>query len=275
MFNEVLGAEIAVPESPRRIASFSPAATEALFMLGLGDRVAGVSAFCARPAEAAAKRRLGSYSTVRDDVLDEVAPDLVLTVTGYQREFAVRLSKKYPTYPLELPVSVAGIADFVIKVGLVSGAPDQARKLGGSLLREVGRMDPVADLTGYIEIDLGGPVSFGAYSYITDAFRLLGCRPVYGESRTEWLKPDLDEVRELDPDVIVYEPKMFSKFTKENLDGLIASRGWERLRARRAGNVFLTPGPLDFFAHHGPSFITGALPWLEQKLMEAKERVVP
>ena len=119
VFNEVLGAEMSIPESPERIVSFSPAATETLFVLGLGEKVVGVSAFCARPAEARAKRKLGSYNTVRDEVLDELNPDLILTVTGYQREFAVRLSKRYPVYPLELPVSVAGIVDFVVKVGLV------------------------------------------------------------------------------------------------------------------------------------------------------------
>ena len=54
MFNEVLGFEVEVPDAPERIVSFSPAATEALFMLGLGERVAGVSAFCARPPEARA-----------------------------------------------------------------------------------------------------------------------------------------------------------------------------------------------------------------------------
>ena len=49
LFNEDLGVEIPVPEAPRRIVGFSPAATEVLFQLGLGDNVVGVSAFCARP----------------------------------------------------------------------------------------------------------------------------------------------------------------------------------------------------------------------------------
>ena len=129
LFSEVLGSEVLVPDSPQRIVSFSPAATETLFLLGLGEKVAAVSAFCARPEAARAKRRVGSYNSVRDDVLAGLRPDLVLTVTGYQREFALRLSKKYPVYPLELPVSVAGIVDFVNKVGLVTGAAEPAREL--------------------------------------------------------------------------------------------------------------------------------------------------
>lgn len=274
LFNEVLGAEVEIPEAPERIVSFSPAATESLFMLGLGEKVAGVSAFCARPAAARSKRRLGSYNTVRDEVLDGVKPDLVLTVTGYQRDFALRLSKKYPVYPLELPVSIAGIVDFVVKVGLVCGRPERGRELAADLLRKAGSLGRVTNLKGYVEIDLGGPVSFGSYSYITDAFRFLGGSLVYEDSPSEWLVPDLEWVRAQDPDLLVYEPKMFSGFREEEVGRILRSRGWERMRAERLGNVFVTPGPLDFLAHHGPSFITEALPWLEGRLRLAKERIV-
>lgn len=273
LFNEVLGSEVPVPESPNRIVSFSPAATETLFQLGLGDRVVGVSAFCARPAEAKAKRKLGSYNTVREELLDELHPDLILTVTGYQREFAVRLSKKYPVYPLELPASVAGIIDFVVKVGLVAGAVDGGRELARWLLKSMAGLGEVAGLSCYVEMDLGGPVSFGRYSYITDSFRFLGSRHVYEDAPSEWLQPDLKYVEARDPGAVFYEPKMFSGFSDGDMEGLLRSRGWHRLRAVESGNVFVTPGPLDFLAHHGPSFITEALPWLEGRLKLAKERV--
>ena len=273
VFSEVLGTAIPVPDSPERIVSFSPAATETLFQLGLGEKVVGVTAFCARPVEAQSKRKLGSYNTVREEVLDELNPDLILTVTGYQREFAVRLSKKYPVYPLELPLSVAGIVDFVVKVGLVAGAARKGRELGTSLLRSLGSLPRVSKLDSYVEINLGGPVSFGAYSYITDAFRLLGSSHVYEDEPCEWRVPDLEAVSSMNPDAIFYEPKMYSKFEGGDLATLLRSRGWTGLKAVALGNVFVTPGPLDFLAHHGPSFITQALPWLAEQLTTASAKV--
>jgi iron complex transport system substrate-binding protein len=273
IFNEVLGEDVEVPDRPQRIVSFSPAATETLFGLGAGDRLAGVSAFCARPTEALAKRKVGSYNTVREDLLDELDPDLILTVTGYQRKFAVRLSKKYPVYPLELPVSVAGIVDFVVKVGLVSGEPDRARAMEGSLLEGLGRVRRVRGMRVYVELDLGGPVAFGAHSYITDSIRLLGCSSVTERQRSEWLRPDFKEVEREGADVIIYEPKMFTKFGDADLAELIRRRGWEGMGAVRRGNCFVTPGPLDFLAHHGPSFVTVAIPWLEEKLASAAENM--
>ena len=273
VFSEVLGTEVPVPDPPQRIVSFSPAATETLFLLGLGDKVVGVSAFCARPEAARRKRRVGSYNTVREEVLSELRPDLVLAVTGYQREFALRLSRRHPVYPLELPVSVAGIVDFVNRVGLVTGAAEPARELAASLLRKVGGLGRTSGLRSYVEIDLGGPVSFGLFSYITDAFRLLGSSQVYEKRPSEWLKPDLGWVASQDPDVVVYEPKMYSGFGAGDVAPLLTSRGWEGLRAVRLGNLFVTPGPLDFLAHHGPSFITEALPWLERMLKSAKVKI--
>lgn len=269
VFNEILGTEVSIPEVPTRIVSFSPAATETLFEIGAGEHVVGVSAFCARPLEVKEKRKVGSYNTVREEVLDELRPDLILAVTGYQREFAFRLAKKYPVYPLELPVSVAGIVDFVVKVGLVAGVPDRARELATSLLHTIGDLRSVPKLRAYEEIDLGGPVTFGAYSYITDAFRVLGCSTICEDERSEWLKPDLEAIAGEDPDVIIYEPKIFASFDARNLQHLIESRGWVSLKAVKAGNVFMTPRPLDFLAHHGPSFVTVALPWLEENLRTA------
>jgi iron complex transport system substrate-binding protein len=274
VFNEILGTGVRIPEIPSRIVSFSPAATETLFEIGAGENIVGVSAFCARPPEAKEKRRVGSYNTVREELLDELKPDLILAVTGYQREFAVKLSRKYPVYPLELPISVAGIVDFVVKVGLVAGMPDRARDLAATLLRKIGGLGRVPELRAYVELDLGGPVTFGAYSYITDAFRVLGASSVCESERSEWLKPDLTAIAGHDPDLIIYEPKMFTAFDEKNLRSLIDSRGWSGLRAVGAGNVFLTPRPLDFLAHHGPSFVTVGLPWLQDALTKAGSNLV-
>ncbi len=247
--------------------SFSPAITETLFLLGAGESVAGVSAFCARPSEARKKRVLGSYNTVRTETLKEIDPDVIFTTTGYQREFALRLAKDLPVYAIELPVSLAGIVDMAMKVALVTGLVREGSKLSRQMLDALSLCKPVGKgLRVYLEIDFNGPVSFGAYSYITDAMRYLAVQSIYGEEACEWLTPDLGFVKASDPDAIVYEAKMFSRFDEDDLKRVLRERGWENLRAVKNDRVFLAPGPLDFFAHHGPSFILEALPWLRAKL---------
>ncbi len=227
----------------------------------------GVSAFCARPPEARKKRVVGSYNTVDRKVLEELHPDLVFTTTGYQRDFALRMSRELPVYAVELPVSVVGILDMVVKTGLIVNKVPEANNLARTLLGTLASLKPIGrKLRVYLEIDFGGPVSFGAYSYITDALRLLGVESVYGDRPCEWLTPDLKFVGESNPDVVVYEAKMFSRFQEADLKKLMEKRGWNEIDAVRRGHAFLAPGPLDFFAHHGPSFISATIPWLRDRL---------
>lgn len=256
-----LGRKVEVPEDPQRIISFSPAITETLFELDLGSRIKGISAFCSRPKETSKIRKVGSYGSARMEVLREINPDLVLTISGFQLDFARTLAKEFPVYTFELPSSVAGIIDLVSKIGIVTGMRNEARYMEFELIKYLGSLRRRPSLSGYIEIDLGGPVTFGSMSYITDALAILGVKSIYADLPSEWVQPDLDFVKKSDPDVIFYEPKMYSKFLPGDLDKLISARGWESMEAVKNKRVFTSPGSLDFFAHHGPSFIREVLPW--------------
>lgn len=258
--------KVTVPDEPQRIISFSPAVTEILYELGLGESVVGVSAFCSRPSETSSVRKVGSYSSANPEVLKELDPDIILTISGYPNKFALELAKKFPVFSFELPSSVSGIVDLVSRVGIVTGKVGESKYMEFELLKYLGSLRRRPKLSGYLEIDLGGPTTFGSMSYITDALSLLGIQSIYRNTPSEWLSPDLKHVEKMDPDVIFYEPKMYSDFSDEDLKKLVSERGWDDLSAVKKGNIFRTPGKLDFFAHHGPSFIREVLPWAMDKV---------
>lgn len=261
-----LGNHVSIRDDIERIISLSPAVTEILYEIGLGDRIVGLSAFCSRPQETASVRKVGSYGSARIEVIEELNPDVIFTVSGYPVDFAGRLSRKFPVYVFELPASVAGIVDLVNRVGTVTTRTREANRIESDLLRRLGNMRRAEGMSAYVEIDLGGPVTFGYRSYITDALSLLGLESVYGLHDKEWIEPDPDFVRRKDPDFIFYEPKMYSQFGQADLEKLIKARGWENMKATVNGKVYHTPGPLDFIAHHGPTFIREVIPWLEEKI---------
>lgn len=62
----------------RRIVSLTPAITETLFALGLGDRVVGVTRFCDYPPEATRRPQVGGYADPDVEAVLALAPDLVL-----------------------------------------------------------------------------------------------------------------------------------------------------------------------------------------------------
>jgi ABC-type Fe3+-hydroxamate transport system, periplasmic component len=259
LYSEVLGKSVEVPDRPERIVSLAPAITETLYMLGLEERVVGVSFFCDKPPQVSKKPRVGAYLNVNYSLLEKLRPDLVLVTTGAQRERIAELeSKGYVVYPIPLPVSVYGILDGIIVVGMVVGEVDKARQLASSLLDRL--MDLRGTLKGvklYYEIDLGGPVSVGAYSYIGDAFKLMGASHVFEGQRIPYvINPSPEAVKAFDPDVIIYEQKLGEKASIESVRRSLEARGMGSLRALREGKVVIME--YDSLAHYGPSFFEAA-----------------
>jgi iron complex transport system substrate-binding protein len=267
VYCELTHKELLLPDRCERIISFSPAVTEALFQMGLGDFVVGVSVYCVRPESARKKNIVGSYNSFKENKLRELMPDVIFTTTGYQLELIEKLNDKFNVYPVRLPPSVSEIIATCFEVGVVAGYFSKAREIERKLTTELGNLISSARKEVkprvYVEIDLGGPVTFGAYSYITDAIELLGGVNVFGEFPAEWLKPDDEIVKELNPDLIIYEPKMFSKRReRERILSMFNARFGD-IKAVKEGKIFITPGIYDFLAHHGPSFITEVMPWLK------------
>ena len=79
-----------------------------------------------------------------------------------------------PVVCVELPVSLAGIIDLPVKIGIITGKREEGRKLSYNLMKSL--PSPKREIVGscYLEIDLASPIAFGAFSYITDALRFEG-----------------------------------------------------------------------------------------------------
>ncbi len=269
MINELTDAKgfrVKVPEDIRSIVSLSPAVTEILFDLGLDDSITGVTPYCVRPDKAREKKKVGSYGYANLELLETIKPDLILTVTGYQDKLVERLREKFNVFSFELPSTVSGIIDLVVRVGIVTGKSEEARKIESQLIEKLNKLRKFNGESVYIELDLGGPVTFGALSYITDSLFFMGLDPIYKKELKEWIIPDFKYVKERDPYFIIFEPKMFSRRDENIVERIIKDRGWENIDAYLGKRIFVTPGNYDFFAHHGPSFIREALPWLASKI---------
>ena len=70
---------VTISKVPQRIVSHVPSITETLFVLGLGERVVGVSDYCDYPEEAKLKPSFGNYFNPSIENIVALDPDLVLT----------------------------------------------------------------------------------------------------------------------------------------------------------------------------------------------------
>ncbi len=267
VFCETLGTELSLPEQCQKVVSLSPAATEAIYELGLSDLLVGVSTYCVHPKDWRKKLPvLGAYKNIKENLLARLNPDLIITTTGYQREFALELSRKYNVYAFALPPTVSAIISASAELGVVLGFPEKATKLSKTFTKQLGNLTEARPLNVYIEIDLGGPVTFGKYSYITDACRWLGIKNVFADKNAEWLTPTPEQIARKNIDLIIYEPKMFSKKRRSILEvkAFFQKRGLGNLPAVQQEKIVLTPSLYDFIAHHGPGFIRNVMPWLKK-----------
>ena len=264
-FRDALGNITQINDKLERIVSLSPSVTETLFEYGLGNKIVGVSAFCKRPAETDNIRKVGSYGNARIEVLDEIKPDIVMMMSGYAEPLYKKIRERYNTFLFKLPTTVFGILELIKEVGIVTSSQDKAKELEYDMLKGLNKIKRYP-LKGYLEIDLGGSVTFGSQSYITDSLTLFGLSLPYETRQREWMVPDDKEIVEFDPDILIYEGKMYRGSSKEEARKLFTDRGYGNSSFMRNNNIFVTPGKLDFFAHHGPSFFREVIPWLRDTL---------
>ena len=255
VYSEVLGREVEVPEEPERIVSLAPSITETLYEIGVWDRVVGVSLFCNKPGKAREKPRVGAYLNVNYKLLEELKPDLVLVTTGAQRRIIGDLVKKgYTVYPIPLPVSVYGILENIVATGIVVGRLREARRLAARLAGRLEKLrGALSGLKIYYEISLGGPVTAGGHSYITDALSLLGAETPFSYYRVPWItNPDPEVVRRFNPEIIVYELQPGAEKTFDQVREELRGRLGDLEAIRRGRIVVLQP---DSLAHYGPSIV--------------------
>ncbi len=115
---------------PARIVSLTPALTEILFALELGDRVVGVTEYCDRPPEARSRPKVGGYVNPSVEAVLALKPDLVVVSPGPGNRDAVqamgRAGLEIAVVPAEtLPESLAAIES----VASAAGAPERGRSL--------------------------------------------------------------------------------------------------------------------------------------------------
>lgn len=255
VYSEVLSCYVEIPEHPSRIVSLTPSITETLFLLGVGDRIVGVSRFCFKPEEALSKVKVGDYVKVDYRILKSLKPDLILCSTGVQLELVRELySRGYPVYPIPLPTTVHDIISLVVSVGRLVGRDVEAYELASKLNLKLSSLKFRKRVRGYYEVDLGGPITVGKFSYITNSLYLLGVDHVYSNVSKTYFEPDYEFLSRIQSlEVVIYECAPGRLRGKSEVLSLMESRGLERLKAIVEGRVLvLEPNTL---THYGPSHI--------------------
>lgn len=127
------------PRSPTRIVSLAPNVTEILFVLGLADRVVGVTQYSDYPPAAAAKPKVGTFWQPDIEAVIALKPDLVVVALASerQRNLADRLGRMgYDSLALDI-WTVGDLFDAVATVGAATATEKQAEQVLAEIAAKV------------------------------------------------------------------------------------------------------------------------------------------
>jgi iron complex transport system substrate-binding protein len=192
---------------PTRIISLSPATTEALFALGAGDRIIGVTNFCDHPEEAKKKQKIGGMSNPSLEAIVALKPDLVvMTTDGNPREVDDRLrTMGLRTYVWtarkisELPEGIRALASVI-------GAPAHGEKLAADIEQSITHSPFIVQRSPKLKVlYIVWPEPLlvaGPGTAIDDAIALLGMNNAAAGARTAYPRYSIEELIREAPEVI-------------------------------------------------------------------------
>ena len=265
---ELLDHHFEMPEHPERVVCLTSGITEALFAMGCGDRVVGVSAYCARYVPDLKCPVAGDYLRVDEALLAELQPDLVLVTTGAQRPLGLKLARQgLPVYAAPLPNSFYGILENIVTASALLNQVTAGRRLCDEMARGAAARRAAAPERRpavYAELWFGRHArTIGGRTFIHDLIAIAGGDSILAATRAGYLELSLAEVAHRAPDVMIgfAEPEQPVDFRS-----LIVQRGWDRTFAPALIQSTVARGRN--VIHDGPSLLETAA-WLQGELSAA------
>lgn len=261
---------------PSRIICLTEETTETLYLLGEGDRVAGVSGYTVRPPEARRKPRVSSFLHARYDKIEGLHPDLILAFSDLQADITTELVKRgHPVFTFNQR-SVTEILQMVRVLGGIVGVAEKAERLARKLeagldaIRESAVRFPRRPRVYFEEWDQ--PLISGI-QWVEELVEIAGGDPVFPDLRHARLGKDriVDEAR-----VIAAAPEVFigswcgKPVRKEKV---LARPGWEAVPAIRDGHVYEVKS--SYILQPGPAALTEGVRQLHAVLCRALDVEVP
>jgi len=193
----------------RRIVSLSPATTEILFSLGLGDRIVGVTSFCDYPPEAKKKAKIGGMSNPSLESIVELRPDIVvMTTDGNPREVDDRLRgmslKTYVWTARTIAELPRGIRELASAMGVAERGDKLARGMEEGVEKYRSRKSGAGGQKKVVYIVWPEPLLVaGPDTAIHDAIALLGLENVAGHAPSSYPRYSIEELIRASPDVLI------------------------------------------------------------------------
>ena len=235
------GTEVVIAAEPAKIVSLTPAATETLFALGVGDRVVGkVEDWNLYPPEAAAIPDLAKFGSVDVEGIVGLGADLVIAGGSNfnpPEAIAKLRSLGVPVLVIFAPDLETALADMAL-IGRAVGRPDEAAALVAGIQAA---FDDVAAATAslpktlrvFYELDATNGYFGPAPDYFgTEMIRIAGGDPLTSGTPGVY-QIQAEQIVAFDPEVILLGDAAYGV----TVEAVGQRPGWDVLSAVKSGDV--------------------------------------
>ena len=240
---------------PRRIVCLTEEPTEVLYALGESDRIVGISGFTVRPAKARREKpKVSAFTSAKIDRILELKPDFVIGFSDIQADIAAELIRAGVEVWISNHRSVAGILDYIRRLGAMVGAGDRAADYVAGLQRgldAVSRQASLLKVRPRVYFEEWDEPMISGIQWVAELVRIAGGDDIFPERAEKSLArdrilPNGDEVIARAPQII-FGSWCGKKFRP---DRVAARPGWQAIPAVRDDQLFeikspiiLQPGP--------------------------------
>ena len=254
------GRKLTLDAKPSRIVSTAPSNTEALFALGAGDRVVGVTTFCVDPPEARTRAKVGDFSSLDFERVVALEPDLVVATWLEQRRHVEKMEGLGLKVLVLYPTSIEGTMRSLEILGRATGAEERAAALVAGMRRRLGAIDekvkalPELDRpTVFVELGASPLYTAGPGSTVDEVVVRAGGRNVAHDLGKPYATISREVVLARDPDFVIVGMGGAKGEAARAFAGLA---GFARLRAVREGRVHDEIDPAVLF-HQNERLVDG------------------
>jgi iron complex transport system substrate-binding protein len=252
------GTQVALAAEPAKIVSLTPAATELLFALGVGDRIVGkVEDFTPYPPEVTAIPDVAKFGEVDTEKIVALGADLVIAGGNSFNppdKIAQLRTLGVPVLVVYAP-DVAGVLKDIELIGVAVGKSPESKDLTASMQAA---FDQVAAATAdfpkprvFYELDASQKIYTAADdSFLAEMITLAGGAPITTGSTTNFEIP-LETLVTADPELILLGDAAYGT----TAEAVKARNGWSVMTAIKSGAIV----PVDdvVISRPGPRLVDG------------------
>ena len=208
------------PSRTDRIVSLAPNITEMLFELGLGEKIIAVTSDSDYPAEAAAKKKVGTFWQPNIESVIAAKPDLVITLWFEQQKSVADSLRRLGYQVLSLRIEkIEELSAAIRQIGRITGCQQRANELDeriGNRLNELQLKLGSTDKAKILWVVQAEPLRVaGRNTFVNELIELAGGENAIGPTIQQYPLIGTEELIRCGAEVIIQSAMGTSKISEQ------------------------------------------------------------